>query len=364
MVRPSWAEVDLGAVADNVRTLRELVAPASVCAVVKADGYGHGDVPVAEAAIGAGADVLAVALVEEGIRLREAGIEAPVLLLSEPPVQGAAEAIRWNLTPTVYRAEFAAALSEVAPRTIPVHVKVDTGMHRVGAAIDDAPDLIRRVVADPHLQLDGVWTHFAVADEDDPFTEVQLERFAGVLADLDTLEIDVPVRHAANTAGAIRFPQARFDMVRVGIGMYGINPAPDLITDVSLRPAMRIVSEVAMVRRYPAGVRPSYGRRRPLSEEATVVTIPIGYADGLPRSLASDGEVLIAGRRHRLAGNVTMDQILVDVDDTPVKVGDEVVLIGSQNGDEITATEWAGHLGTIAYEIVCQIGPRLPRRYL
>ncbi|NOY54899.1 MAG: alanine racemase [Actinobacteria bacterium] len=364
MVRPSWAEIDLGAVADNVRTLGKLVAPATVCAVVKADGYGHGDVPVAEAAIGAGADMLAVALVEEGIRLREAGIEAPVLLLSEPPVQGAAEVIRWNLTPTVYRTEFAAALSEVTPRTVPVHVKVDTGMHRVGVATDDTPDLIRRVVADPNLRLDGVWTHLAVADEDDLFTEEQLERFARVLADLDTLGIDIPIRHAANTAGAIRYPPARLDMVRIGIGIYGINPAPDLITDVPLRPAMRIVSEVAMVRRYPAGIRPSYGRRRALPKEATVVTVPIGYADGLPRSLASEGEVLIGGRRHRLAGNVTMDQILVDVGDTSVKVGDEVVLIGSQNGDEITATEWAEHLGTIAYEIVCQIGPRLPRRYL
>lgn len=363
-MRPSWAEIDLGAVADNVRTLRELVAPAKVCAVVKADGYGHGDVPVAEAALDAGADVVAVALVEEGIRLREAGIEAPVLLLSEPPVQGAAEIIRWKLTPTVYREEFAAALSDMAPRTIPVHVKVDTGMHRVGAPIDDAMDLVRRVVADPHLTLEGVWTHLAVADEDDAFTETQLERFSGVLADLDTLGIEIPVRHAANTAGAIRFPTARFDMVRAGIGVYGINPAPDLITNVSLRPAMRIVSEVAMVRRYPAGVRPSYGRRRPLPKESTVATVPIGYADGLPRLLAAEGEVLIGGHRHRLAGNVTMDQILVDVGDLSVNVGDEVVLIGRQGGDEITATEWAEHLGTIAYEIVCQIGPRLPRSYL
>jgi len=364
MVRPSWAEIDLGAVADNVRTLSALVAPASVCAVVKADGYGHGDVPVAEAALDAGAGVLAVALVEEGIRLREAGIEAPVLLLSEPPVQGAAEVVRWNLTPTVYRMEFAAALSEVTPRTIPVHVKVDTGMHRVGAAVEGAADLIRRVVADPHFRLEGVWTHFAVADEDDAFTEVQLKRFVGVLADLERLGIEVPIRHAANTAGAIRFPQTRFDMVRVGIGLYGINPAPDLITEVAFRPAMRIVSQVAMVRRYPAGVRPSYGRRRPLAEEASVATVPIGYADGLPRSLAGEGEVLIRGRRHRLAGSVTMDQILVDVGNTPVNVGDEVVLIGRQDGEEITAAEWARHLGTIPYEIVCQIGPRLPRMYL
>lgn len=363
MVRPSWAEVDLGAIADNARELRELVAPARLCAVVKADGYGHGDVPVAEAALEAGADVLAVALVEEGIRLREAGIDAPVLLLSEPPLHGAAEAIRWGLTPTVYREEFAAALSDIAPRTIPVHIKVDTGMHRVGVGLDRAVDLIKRVDADPHLQLEGAWTHFAVADENDPFTETQIDRFMRVLADLETLGIQVPVRHAANTAGAMRFPQARFDMVRIGIGLYGINPAPDLI-DVPLRPAMRIVSQVAMVRRHPGGTRLSYGRTRALEEASTVATVPVGYADGLPRALARDGEVLIGGLRHPFAGNVTMDQVLIDVGDLQIEVGDEVVLIGRQGDQEVSASEWATRLGTIAYEVVCQIGPRLPRTYV
>ena len=363
-MRPSWAEIDLDAICDNVQVIAEMVAPSAVCAVVKADAYGHGDVPVAEAALEAGANLLAVALVEEGARLREAGIAAKILLLSEPPVNDAPEVIRWELTPTVYRWEFAQALSETTAAPLPVHVKVDTGMHRVGATPGEALDLAKRITDDAHLELEGVWTHLPVADEADAFTNVQLERYREVLSRLAAAGIDVPMRHAANTAGAIRFPDARFDMVRTGLGLYGINPAPGVVPEIGLRPAMRIVSSVAMVRRYPPGTRPSYGRRRPLERESTVATVPIGYADGLPRSLFDTGEVLIGGKRHRFAGNVTMDQVLVDVGDAKVDVGDEVVLIGRQGGEEITATEWAMRMGTIAYEVVCQIGPRLPRRYL
>jgi alanine racemase len=362
-VRPSWAEIDLDAICDNVQVISKTVAPATLCAVVKADGYGHGDVPVSEAALEGGAGLLAVALVEEGIRLREAGIDAQVLLLSEPPIRSAEQVVRWRLTPTVYRQEFATALAEVARAPIDVHVKVDTGMHRVGVSVEDAIPFIQSIAADPQLRLEGVWTHFPVADEDDPFTGLQIERFQKVLAALSGLGIEVPVRHAANTAGALRFSEARLDLVRIGIGIYGINPAPELIPDIGLRPAMRVVSEIAMVRRYPPGTRPSYGRRRPLDREALVATVPIGYADGLPRLLFDTGEVLIHGRRHRFAGNVTMDQILVEVDGVDAGVGDEVVLIGRQGDEEITASEWADRIGTIPYEVVCQIGPRLPRRY-
>ncbi len=364
MVRPSWAEIDLDAVCDNVQVIAEAVAPAAVCAVVKADAYGHGDVPVAEASLEAGADLLAVALVEEGVRLREAGIDTEVLLLSEPPIADAAEIVRWGLTPTIYHREFAEALAELTSRPIPIHVKVDTGMNRVGATPENAVDLAQRITKDSRLVLEGVWTHLAVADEDDPFTQIQIDRYRAVIDELAELGINIPIRHAANTAGAIRFPEARFDMVRIGLGIYGINPAPGVVPDIGLRPVMRIVSAVSMVRRYPPGTRPSYGRRRPLDREATVATVPIGYADGLPRSLFEAGEVLIGGQRHRLAGNVTMDQILVDVDDAPVEIGDEVVLIGRQGSEEVTATDWADHIGTIPYEVVCQIGPRLPRRYL
>ena len=354
-MRPSWVEVDLEAVRQNVRALSKLIAPAKLCAVVKADGYGHGDVPVAEAAVEAGASWLAVALVEEGVRLREAGVEAPILLLSEPPLSDATEVVRWKLTPTVYRTEFVEALRVAGADR--VQVKVDTGMHRVGVA----PSALRALVEtcrSAGITVEAIWTHFAVSEEVGDFTAAQIATFQDAVAGLD-----VPSAHLANTAGGILYPEARRDMVRVGIGLYGIHPGPATRSGVALKPAMRIVSRVGYVQRLAAGDRPSYGRRRPLSDDSNVATVPIGYADGLPRGLSHRGEVLIGGQRHPLAGSVTMDQIVVDVGDLAVQVGDEVVLIGRQGNEEVTADEWADLLGTIAYEVVCQIGPRLPRRY-
>ena len=354
-MRPSWVEVDLGAIRDNVRSLADVVAPARLCAVVKADGYGHGDVPVAEAAVDAGAAWLAVALVEEGVRLREAGVEAPILLLSEPSPVDATEVVRWNLTPTVYTKLFIDSLHGAGGDR--VQIKVDTGMHRVGVAPDDLRTLVEGTRS-AGINVEAVWTHFAVAEEVDTFTAGQIARFDDAVR-----RLDVPATHLANTAGGILYPEARRDMVRAGIGIYGIHPGPSTRSLVTLRPAMRIVSRVRYVQRLKAGDRPSYGRRRALPRDSFVVTIPIGYADGLPRGLSDDGEVLIRGRRHPLAGTVTMDQIVVDVGEMTVEMGDEVVLIGRQGEEEITADEWAHRLGTIPYEVVCRIGPRLPRRY-
>jgi len=363
-VRPSWIEVDLAAIRHNVGELIRVVAPSEVCVVVKADGYGHGDVPVAEAALQAGAGRLAVALVSEGARLREAGIEGPILLLSEPVGYDTEEVVRWRLTPTVYRAEFLTGLEEIAPAGYPVHVKVDTGMHRVGASPELALDLIKRVVASP-LHLEGVWTHFSVAEEDAVFTAGQTSVLRGLLAALKAEGIEPEIIHAANTAGALGHPDARFDMVRPGIGVYGLRPTPGFSPTVDLRPAMRVVSHVSYVQHLPRGARPSYGRRRAMPADGTVVTVPIGYADGLARRLReADGEVLIGGVRHPFAGNVTMDQVVVDVGGHEVSVGDEVVLLGTQGDEEISADEWARRLGTINWEIVCGFGPRLPRRYV
>ncbi|HEX5630663.1 MAG TPA: alanine racemase [Acidimicrobiia bacterium] len=354
-MRPSWVEVDLEAVRHNVRALAGVIAPAMLCAVVKADGYGHGDVPVAEAAVDAGAAWLAVALLEEGVRLREAGVDAPILLLSEPPLTDAPEVVRWNLTPTVYRADFVRALRAAGAER--VQVKVDTGMHRVGVAPPALPHLVE-VCRAAGVTVDAIWTHFAVSEEVGDFTIAQTAAFDEAVAGMD-----IPMTHLANTAGGILYPEARRDMVRIGIGIYGIHPGPATRARVGLQPAMRIVSRVGYVQRLAAGDRPSYGRRRALDGDSNVVTVPIGYADGFPRGLSDRGQVLVGGRRHPLAGTVTMDQIVVDVGVMAVEVGDEVVLIGRQGDEEITADEWAGLLGTIAYEVVCQIGPRLPRRY-
>jgi alanine racemase len=364
-LRPSWVEIDLDAIRHNVSEIARAVAPAEVCAVVKADAYGHGDVPVAEAALAGGAGRVAVALVEEAVRLREARISAPILLLSEPDPSAAPEVVRWGVVPTVYRTSFARALAAAAgDEPVPVQIKVDTGMHRVGADATAALDLIEDVLRDDRLALAGVWTHLAVSEEDSEFTLEQLARFDRFVEKARAAGATDLLLHAANTAGALEFPEARYDMVRAGLGIYGLRPAPHVGEELDLRPAMRVVSAVTFLRSLDAGARPSYGRRRPMPEPGTVATVPIGYADGVYRRLSHiGGEVLIRGRRYPFAGTVTMDQIVVDVGNDPVDVGDEVVLLGSQGGDEITAEEWAGHLDTINYEIVCNFGPRLPRRY-
>ena len=356
-MRPTYAEINLDAVAHNVATLARLIEPSVVCTVVKADGYGHGDAPIANTALMSGAKVLAVALVEEGIRLREAGIEAPILVLSEPGASAATAVAEWGLEPTVYSTDFAAALAATGA-SLRVHVKLDTGMHRVGAAPDAVADVVAAIESASSLHLASLWTHFAVADEDPDYTRTQIDRFDKVAG-----RFDVPTVHLANTAGALLFPDSRRDMCRIGLGTYGLHPCDDTRGLVDLRPAMRLVTHVSHVQRLSAGERPSYGRVRALDHDSKVVTAPIGYADGFWRRLTSEGRALIGGREFSLAGTVTMDQIVVDVGEADVALGDEVVLLGRQGDDEITADEWAAKLGTISYEVVCSIGPRVPRRY-
>ncbi len=378
--RPAWAEIDLDAVRHNAGVLRTLIEPTALCAVVKADGYGHGDLPVARAALEGGATWLAVALVEEGVALREAGIEAPVLLLSEPPVEGMAEAVARRLVPTVYTPGGIASLGRVVAAggspPVAVHLKVDTGMHRVGADPDEAGGLADAIAADPGLVLGAVWTHLAVADgeghDDRAFTALQLERFEAILAALAAAGHRPPMVHVANSAGTIGSAAARYDLVRCGLAVYGLTPTPALATALAdatgglgLRPVLSLHSRVTYVRDLAAGERVSYGRRRPLPVDSTVAVVPIGYADGVPRRLFDQGgEVLIGGVRRPLAGVVTMDQIVVDcgpAGSSPVAVGDDVVLIGRQGTEVVTAGEWADLLGTISYEVLCDIGPRVPR---
>lgn len=372
-MRPVWAEVDLGAISANVATLRTLAAPAAMCAVVKADGYGHGAVPVARAALAGGADVLAVALVSEGVELRSAGIDTVVMVLSQASADEIDTLVAADLDATVYTASgvhglvaAAARAGRTAGRPVRVHLKVDTGMHRVGVAPADAVALARTVVDQPALELRSVFTHCAVADEpDNAFTSEQLHRFRAVLDDLSAAGIEVPCTHAANTAAAIDHPAARLDLVRCGIGIYGLDPAPALSGRVALQPAMSLHARVSHAKRVAAGEGISYGLRYRPKVETTIATVPLGYADGLPRRMGSlGGTVLIGGAHRPIAGSVTMDQILVDCGDDPVAVGDDVVLIGRQGDAAIGAADWAERLDTIAYEIVCGISPRVPRRYL
>ena len=369
-LRPVWAEVDLAAVRHNVQTLRAYVAPSELLAVVKADGYGHGAEPVARAALHAGASMLGVALVEEGVALRKAGISAPVLVLSEPIPDAANTVLEYDLTPAVYTTAGVEALAKAAAASgvsgFPVHLKVDTGMHRVGCAPTDTAALAASITRYPSLSLASVWTHFAVADEpNNPYSQYQLDVFDALVCELANGGSAPQRLHCANTAAAIAIPASRKDLVRVGIGLYGIAPSLALHDLVDLRPALSVKARVGFVKRVAAHERVSYGLRYTLARDANIVTLPIGYADGVPRSLAAHGgEVLIRGRRYLIAGTITMDQTMVDVGDLEVAPGEEVVLLGTQGGETIPAQEWADRVGTIAYEIVCGIGPRVPRHYL
>jgi alanine racemase len=371
--RAVWSEVDLDAIRANVAALREFARPAELLAVVKANAYGHGAVPVARAALEAGATWLGVARVQEGVQLRDAGIDAPIMLLSEPAPRVADVVVAQRLTPVVYTAAGIDALAKAVAdsgRATPlaVHLKVDTGMHRVGCTTDDAVALARLVAARDELVLEGVCTHLAVADEPtDPYTGEQLARFDTVLDALDAEGLRPPIVHAANSAGLLTEPAARYDLVRVGIASYGLPPAPALSghAGVAVRPALSLRARVTMVKTLPAGARVSYGLRAEIGPPGRVATVPAGYADGVPRNLGLvGGEVLIGGRRCPIAGVVTMDQLLVDLGDTPAAPDDEVVLIGRQGDEEITAVEWAERLGTISYEIVTGIGARVPRTYV
>lgn len=368
--RRAWAEVDLGAVRHNATLLSNLAAPAGLCAVVKAGGYGHGSVAVAKAALEGGATWLAVAIVEEGAVLRGHGIDAPILLLSEPPADAMVEVVALRLTPTVYTEQGveAAAKAVVGAGAPPldVHVKVDTGMHRVGADAEGALAVVRAVADRPELTFGGLWTHFAVADEPaNAFTEEQCARFDEVVG---RLPVRPPLVHACNSAATMVHPHAHHDLVRCGIALYGVSPSPSLaaVQPVEgLRPALSLRARVTYVREVAAGEAVSYGLRRPLTQTSHVATVAVGYADGVPWRLGvAGGEVLIGGRRRPLAGSVTMDQIMVDCgDDAGVLPGDEVVLLGRQGAEQITAWDWATHVGTIAYEVLCGIGPRVPKVY-
>jgi alanine racemase len=372
--RPAWAEVSASAIRHNVRALRAVVGEATICAVVKANGYGHDPVLVANAALEGGATSLAVALVDEGLELRQAGVTAPILLLTEIPSETIPDAYRANLTLTIGSLAGARAASRWAESlggSHPVHVKVDTGMHRMGVMPEDLDEVVDVVRASPNLELEGLYTHLSVADgasaADRAFSESQIALFDDLVAGLAARGITPAILHCANSAGALGYPSSRHSMVRVGLSLYGYLPEQWLAGALEekgqhLLPALALRAQVSAVRRVPSGARPSYGRLRELTRDVTIVTVPFGYADGYPRRLFDGGaQVLINGRRYPLAGMVTMDQLVVDVGDDDVAIGDDVVLLGRQGSDVVSADEWAGWGGTITWEVLTSLGARVPR---
>ncbi len=360
----TYAEIDLDAIKRNIAEIKKLLKGGTrFMAVTKANAYGHGAVAASRAAVEAGADFLAVANLKEALELREAGMVRPILILTESPTSVMDEVVQNQLTQTVYSFSEAKALSDEAvrrKRTAKVHVKVDTGMGRVGVQPSEAIALVTKILSLPNLEIEGVFTHFAKAEEhQDTFTREQFERFSSLLPRLS----NIPIKHAANSAATLFHPATHLDMVRVGLMIYGLYPKPDADRIINLKPALSFKSRVVYLKRVPAGTPISYGGIYSTNKETTIATLPVGYADGYSRRLSNRGKVLINGKRYPVVGTVTMDMTLVDVGDSRVQVGDEAVLIGSQGIESITADEIAALEGTISYEVICNIGKRVPRIY-
>ncbi len=363
---PSRVTVDGGALAANVRWIKRLIgADVKLMAVVKANAYGHGAVVVARIAIQNGAEMLAVANLNEAIELRDAGIGAPILVLSYVAAESIPCAIEGNLSLTVYdlsqACQFQLAAGSERGR-LTVHVKVDSGMGRLGVLIDDARALCAQVRELPAIRLEGIFTHFSAADSDSKHTEVQLSRFKSVLEQTQRADFRFKYVHAANSAALLTCPGSRFNLVRPGLIIYGLSPLGDVKAPDELQPALSWTTNVAQVKSLPAGSPVGYGNSYRTQGNETIAVLPVGYADGLRRSPRTWREVLVRGVRAPLVGRVSMEKATINVSHIPgVQIGDEVALLGKQGGDEISADEIADWIGSINYEVVTSIAPRVPR---
>ena len=360
----TYAEISLDAIKHNIKEIKSHLSPKTrFMAVVKANAYGHGAVAVSRAAEEAGADYLAVANLREALELREAGMLLPILILTESPTSVMDEIIQHKLTQTVYSYSEAKALSDEAVKRSKkalVHIKVDTGMGRVGVQPSEAIALYNKIASLPNLIIEGVFTHFAKAEEHtDSFTKQQLDKFISIVSRLDKVEI----KHAANSAATMFHPETHLDMVRVGLMMYGIYPYGGAHRSITLRPALSFKTRVAYIKRVPAETPLSYGGIFVTNKETSIATLPVGYADGYSRRLSNHAQVLIKGKRFPIVGRISMDMTLVDIKDAKIEVGEEVVLIGTQGMETISADELARLDDTVSYEIICGIGKRVPRIY-
>jgi len=370
--RPTWAEVNLAQLRRNFLALKKRASPgAAMMAVVKANAYGHGAVEVARMFVEAGADQLAVAALGEALELRTAGIRCPILVLGWTPPEKAASALEYDIMLSLYSASEAAVLSQLAGstgRTLRYHLKVDTGMGRIGldAADESALDEAVGIASMPGLSLEGCFTHFADADGDDPsYTVEQLGRFHRFIQALEARGVTTKVKHAANSAALVRFPETHLDMVRPGIVMYGYYPSPHVDHVPGIGPALSFKTRIAHLKWVEEGAAISYNCTYHAPGQRRIASLPVGYADGFNRHHSNGGEVLVGGQRCHVVGRVCMDQTMVDVTGVEgVQVGDEVVLMGQQGSEVISADERAEELGTISHEVLCAIARRVPRFYV
>ena len=371
--RGAWAEVNLDAIADNVRAAKRILRPETkLCAVVKANAYGHGAVPVACEAERCGADFFAVALPQEGIELRNAGIEKPILILGPMPIMPgvAANIVRYELSQAIFDTERLDKLNRAALRAgkkARVHVTIDTGMSRIGVQPEDAVDFAKKVVSCPGIELEGIFSHFCTADaQDKDYSRLQFERFKSAVDAIEAAGIHIPIKHIANSAALSEMTQYQWDMCRQGITLYGMRPSS--VTEGydegydAFRPAMTVKAQIGYVKDLPAGRTVGYGRTWTARRDTRLATVLIGYADGLNRLLSNRGYMIVHGRKAPIVGRICMDQAMLDVTDIPdVKVGDEAIVFGGRELPFEKAAQWAE---TICYELTCNISQRVPRIYV
>jgi alanine racemase len=364
--RPTVATVDLNALTHNYQEVTRRTGDRKVLAVVKAQAYGHGAVPVARRLVELGSTMLGVALVEEGRDLRDAGVTVPVLVMGPVFPEQAGMIVNAKLTPVVYTPAMVRPLADAAAGAgtkLAVHVKIDTGMGRIGISPEDAVDFITTISRLPGIFVEGLMTHFADADLlDKQFAAAQMDRFESLIGSLEAKGIAIPLRHAANSAAVLEYDRALLTMVRPGLMLYGYSPLESRVS-ADLRPVLSFASRIAFLKNVAAGVPISYGRTFVTKRESLIATIPVGYADGYSRTLSNKGEALVRGKRVPVAGRVCMDMTMLDVTGIPgVAEGDEVVLIGRQGNERITADDIAAKTGTIVYEVLCGISGRVPRK--
>jgi alanine racemase len=366
--RPTVGEVDLGALEFNYRQIKKRVPEGvKVLAVVKADAYGHGAIPISLRLEKLGVEYLGVAISEEGVELRKGGVKAPILVLGGIFGGEVDQIFRFRLTPVIFRKDCLKMLSREAEkrrRKVKVHLKVDTGMGRVGVPLSLWPDFLREVRRFPKIETEGILSHFSMTDEEKGFTQNQWRAFQRAVAIAQELGISSQYLHMASSATLTAFSGYAAGLVRPGIMLYGSYPSPTFRSLISLKPVMTLKTRIHFLKSVPSGARISYGGTFTTKRESRIATLPIGYADGYSRHLSNHGEVLIHGKRAPVVGKVCMDFIMVDVTDIPrVSVGDEVILIGQQGGEKITPEEIAEKIGSISYEVLCSIGKRVPRIY-
>jgi len=368
-LRPTYAEINLSAIARNIRQIKNRVAPAQVMAVVKADGYGHGAIEAAKVALENGASYLGVALVEEGIELRENGIKSPILVFGGVFEDQVKSFFDYNLEMTVYQKDIIDRLSKWClhyQKPMGVHVKVDTGMGRVGVSLQEALAFIESLHKTREVILQGIYTHFATADEKDKqYAYLQLERFKSIISQLENKGIHIPIKHTANSGAILDLPESYFDMVRPGVMMYGYYPSAETTQSIVIEPAMTLKTKVLFIKEIPAQTSVSYGRKFISDCTTRIATLPVGYADGYNRLLTNKGMATIRGKKFPIVGRVCMDLIHVELgDDDEIQIGDEAILFGQAKNNAFTVEEICQLIDTIPYEVTCWISKRVPRIYI